>query len=214
MPVLEIPERPFWEVDHVGVAIRLTDHGMHSGILYRLDGEAPRILHLAFHCMLTDEEAAHPYRWADIGLDEDNKIVLAAQLSRIAHAKPAISYGFDADGMVFDPLTGEILPAPAGKGLTCATFIVAALKTYGYEFIDTASWPERAEDRAWEDKILQLLSRYASSEHVEAVRTSDRARRLRPGEVVGSATVAAENWPVEFEQAVDLAAQICVDLAA
>ena len=212
MPPLELEARPFSEVNHVGVVIQRTEHGLHSGLLYQLPNSEPRILHLAFHHMLRDEPAALPYRWSDMGLDEDNKLVLATLLSRIAATEPRINYGFDSDGACFDPETGDMLPLPIGKGLTCATFIVAALRTYRFRLLDPATWPERPEDREWEEAILNLLAEYATADHVEAVRSSVGAKRLRPDEVVGAATLSDDYWPASFQSARGLADQILADL--
>ncbi len=212
MPPLESDARPFSDVSHVGVAIQRTEHGLHSGLLYKLPNSEPRILHLAFHHMLRDEPAALPFRWSDMGLDEDNKLVLATLLSRIAATEPAISYGFDSDGACFDAETGDLLPLPVGKGLTCATFVLAALRTYRYQLLDTASWPDRPEDREWEEAILNLLAHYATPDHVEAVRADAGAKRLRPDEVVGAATLSDDDWPVAFQCARGLADQVLADL--
>src|SRR5690348_4900841 len=128
MPVLEAGDRPFSEVDHVGVVIQVPSPGYwHAGWLYRLPDEEPRILHLEGHHRLADEPAAAPFRWAELGLDALNKEVLAVLISRIANRRPMIPYAFDYDGVIFDEDTGDLAAPPAGKGLTCATLIVAVL---------------------------------------------------------------------------------------
>ncbi|PKA44039.1 hypothetical protein CWR43_06960 [Rhizobium sullae] len=108
MARLEPAERPFSEVDDVGVVICQGAVGWHVGLLYKAADGEPRVLHLAFHHDLKDEVAEAPFRWAQIGLDSDNKAVLAELLSRIAFKNPKISYGFNADGVCFDPATGAL----------------------------------------------------------------------------------------------------------
>lgn len=198
MPVLEAAGRPFADVEHVGLALRRTPLGMHSGILYRLPNEEPRILHLAFHHDLQDEPAAPPYRWSELGLDEVNKEILTEILARIAHRNPQIAYGFDANGVAIDPDTGDVTPGPPGKGLTCSTFVNAVLRAYGFELIDITDWPQRVDDIPFHNTIVGYLNGKASSEHVDAVRQDIGARRLRPDEVVGAGKLPDEQWAVPF----------------
>lgn len=212
MSGLELKLRPFSEVTHVGVVITKTQIGFHSGFLYQLPGENPRILHLAFHHLLEDDLADDPFRWAEIGVDADNKMILAEQLARIARIKPLISYGFDSEGSCFDANTGDLLPLPIGKGLTCATFILAVLRTYKYVLLDASSWPDRPEDRQWEQTILDYLANRASDEHIDAVKKDVGARRFRPDEVVGAATLLDDLWPVSYESAREIADRVIKDL--
>lgn len=207
---MEDVTRPFSDVEHVGMVIRkISANQLHSGFLYD-QGLGPRMLHLAFHHDLRDEEAALPYRWAQIGIDEDNKLVLAKQLSRIAGAEPKISYGFNFEGVAFDPNTGDLLPAPAGRGLTCATFIVAALRAFGHDLVVSETWPDRADDEEWRQSMLELMEHRVDGSHLEAVRTCVSAGRLRPDEIVGAG--ANDAWPVEFLTARELADQVIADL--
>lgn len=201
----------FGNVDVVGLAIHVTPLGYHSGILY-LDGSEARILDLAFHFKLRDEPAEGPFRWTQISLDRINKTVLAALVARIAHKTPYIPYGFNSDAVSFDFETGDLLTPPVGRGLTCATFILAVFDAYGYSILDRDYWPIRAEDAEWHATILSMLEEHADEGHVNAVRADRNAPRFRPEEVVGAAT--SEIWPVPFATALELAEQIRADLAA
>lgn len=213
MSVLEPSDRPFADAGNIGVVIEPTPHGYHSGILYCLPDGQSRVVHLAFHHDLRDEEATLPFRWAHINLDEDNKILLAYLVSRIKGSGTLIPYGFDASGICFDPASGQLLPAPSGKGLTCATFILAALRTYGYELVDALSWPERPEDQGWQQEMIEYLKGISSCDHINALQGDVGASRFRPAEVVGAAVVDADMWPVNFSKASELAEQVIADLA-
>lgn len=213
MPVLEAEGRSFADVEHVGLAIHRTHNdGLHSGILYKLDGEEPRILHLAFHHDLRDDPASVPFRWVQIGLDDVNKLFLAELVARIARRQPQIAYGFNSGGVAIDPETGDILPSPPGCGLTCATFITTVLRAHGYELIDVASWPERIDDIPFHEQIVTWLEPRASEEHVQAVREDIGARRLRPDEVVGAGSLSDDRWAVQFDLARAVADEIQADL--
>lgn len=213
MPVLCAPERKFDEVDGVAVAIRRIDaNQLHCGLLYKSDDDETRLLHLAFHHRLLDEKPNEKYRWADVGLDPFNRQVFAALASLIAEGSPAVPYGFDASGVCFDPSTGKLIPPPLGKGLTCATFILAVFKTYGYELVDEGTWKPRADDLTWQETILSMLKEKATQDHVDAVASDVGAMRFRPAEVVGAAT--CEVHPVAFDDACSLADEIVSELAA
>lgn len=105
-----------------------------------------------------------------MGLDEDNKLVLATLLSRNAATEPIITYGFDSDGACFDAETGDLLPLPVGKGLKCATFVLAALRTYRYQLFGPRFMARSAGGQRMGKAILNLLAQYATPDHVEAVR--------------------------------------------
>ena len=215
MPVLEAANRPFEDVDHVGVVIQVPAPGYwHAGWLYRLPDEEPRILHLEWHYQLSDMPAAAPFRWAQLGLDTLNKEVLAVQIAKIANKKPGVPYAFDFEGVIFDKDSGDLLPAPAGKGLTCATLIVAVLATYGHQLLDIDTWPALDED---DEAFLQLVAdkmeeHGAAQDHVDALRATNTSR-IRPTHVVGCAHVDSNEWPMGFPTAAELAEQVVADLA-
>jgi len=210
MPILAAKDAPFGDVERLGLAIHQTELGYHSGILYIENGQA-RVLHLAFHHMLRDELASSPFRWTQISLDLDNKIVLAALVARIANKHPAIPYAFNSDGVCFDKATGDLLQCPAGRGLTCATFILAVFALFGHPILEGSTWEVRPEDVTWQQAILAMLEGRSDPEHCEAVNADRNAPRYRPDEVVGGAT--HDDWPVPFATALALAEQIRADLA-
>jgi hypothetical protein len=135
-------------------------------------------------------------------------------LSRIANAMPAIPYGFNAQGVVFDPATGDLLSRPEiGKGLTCATFITAILQVYRYSLADLSTWPDRDQDREWEQDIIRFLTQFgASQEHIAAIRNDVGAKRLRPCEVVAAGFTPSDLWPLRFEAVAPIAQQVIDEL--
>ena len=180
----------------------------------KLDGGEPWIVHLAFHHRLTYEHPTDSYLWQNIALDGINRHVVAAWLGD-GHIHPNdVPYGIDATGVCFDKETGAFLEPPIGKGLTCATFITAVLRHLGFPLIQEATWPQRDDDIAWQEMILDVLKKYASDEHVEATRKDIGAKRFRPDEVVGAAICATSDWPVTFSDARLVADAILGDLAA
>jgi hypothetical protein len=218
--------RAFDLVSHIGIAIceyQFEDHeyGRHCGILYKLDDQAPRLLHLAWHRDLRDDEPDPKYLWGDVGLEASNRRFLAAWAGNQRINKQNIPYGLDSSGSCFDPDTGEFIPPPIGKGLTCSTYITAAFRQLGIELLQQATWPNRPEDVAFGQRIVDGLiadrERDPTSvrqEHIKGVRNDVGARRFRPVEVVGASTRTFAEWPIAFADARAAADQILQDLEA
>ncbi|WP_144435578.1 hypothetical protein [Roseovarius atlanticus] len=216
MPVLNGPGSSLEESHYLGVAIKNAGGDQnHCGLLYRLDDGEVRMLHLAFHFDLRDDEWRPDYCCAPVGFELENQLVVAAFANAVANAEPNVPYGFDANGMVFDRSSGELLEAPAGKGLTCATFVLALLRTLGFEPLDEASWPVRDDDEEWQAKILELMkANDANEDHIEAVTRNGQSKRFRPEEVVGASITDSDEWSIEFDKAQEIAQKVLEDIAA
>ncbi len=207
-------EKPFNEVDRLGVAICLTDPPRnHCGIIFQLDGEETKLIHLAWHARLKLESPGSEYIWSDVDLDKVNKSVLAAVFANMMRHAGEISYGIDSDMLCFEP-DGTYVAPPAGKGLTCATFIVATFLSQGYQIRDVSSWPDREDDVEWQKFIVETMKQYAwiSPEHIELVQNDIGAKRLRPDEVVAAASSSLDGWPATFTNAREIADQIVKQL--
>lgn len=216
MPVSVAVEVAPPDDEHIWVAICNIREGQnHCGLAYRRGVDEIRILHLAFHVDLRDEQLNAPYRRVSFGLDAANQLVVAGFAIAMSRAEPGIPYGFNDDGIVFDPKTGELLEAPAGRGLTCATFVTALLRHLGYELIDRATWPERETDTNWRAGMIDLIRQYGGDDdHVDALLSSPFAVRIRPEEVAGASGVEFGDWPVDYDSAYELAEEIVAELAA
>ena len=220
MTVSRSDERPYAEVRSLGVVVMAVpplDHraafGLHSGLLYRVDDGGPRISHLAWHFDLRDEPANDPYLWADVGLDEDNSRMVAAWLYARHNSPSDIPYGIDSAGACFDKTTQEFIPPPLGKGLTCSTYIVAVLKHLGFSLLLESSWPaDRQEDHSWQQAVIDKMKEgQASAEYVASAEKDVGAKRYRPAEVVGAATLSSP-WPVTFVDAASVAQSVIQDV--
>ena len=95
-----------------GVAIKaIGANQRHVGMLYKLSSEV-RLCHLAFYLDLRDELVGKSYCWAEAGLDESNRKLLAAQCARLAAGADKIPYGLAEQGISFDRSTGRYITAP------------------------------------------------------------------------------------------------------
>ncbi len=184
----------------------------HCGFIYRI-GSGERLLHLAFHYDLRDEIYNGTYWSAPLGLDIYNQAALAAIVSTIAAGEARVPYGFDFSGEVFDKANGDILNVPPGVGLTCATFILAVLRTHGFQPTNSDTWIVRPTDQRWQNRLIHYMeSAGASVEHISAVRSQPASARFRPEEVVGCVAIDSGEWPVEFDHALALAAEVLTDM--
>ena len=216
MPILSKPDEILSADDYFLIALKTSQTDQrHCGIIYRLDSNTVKILHLAFHYDLRNHDYLGDYHWTATDLSTENQKFLAAYSLLVSAVAPQIPYGFDANGVIFDAVTGEIAPIPPGKGLTCSTFVLALLRTYGFLPVDADTWPERTEDEVWKEKIIGWMrQKGASDDHIAAVVANKRSIRVRPEEVTGAMSENSSLWSVEFARAIELAVQVLDELAA
>ena len=198
------------------VLVRVAEGQFHLG-LGRGREPRERVLHLAWHRILRDEELARMVRGADrrlcpaavitLALDplvEEALRVLAGRVAR----RPAntLAYGFGEVSATFDRATGE--PSEEDAAFTCATFVLAMLRSVGVLLVDGSRWREPSEeDRRWQERIgEQLLAWIETHLHGELLesdlaRAKQRverdlgARRYRPTDVAGAALLPVAARP-------------------
>ena len=203
------------ESDSVWLAIKeLGPNSRHCGIVYRGSDGHFYFVHLAFHFDLRNQLEDSTYKWSRVGLDADNQTVLAAFAMVLGGNGPTIPYGFNSDGIIFDPSTGKLAPPPSGRGLTCATFVLKFLETYGFHLLDSSTWLERPDDPAWRDWIVENIANYSKDpRHAESIIAAPLGLRIRPEEIIGAASRPFQEWPVSFDAALILANQVLAELA-
>jgi len=211
-------ESPFERLRSAAIAIREIDpQQRHIGLLYS-DSALNRVsfLHLAWHFDLRCEAARPEYFWVDPAIPTPRLAQLAAicRLVWRANGKGRIPYGFGPPADCLDATTGAYLFGPAGSGLTCATFVLAAFHRAGLPLLRYETWPiGRAGDSEWQTRIVEALAATpgTTTEHVEAVRRDVGSTvRFRPEEVTVAATVVT--MPVDFTVADAHAAQLLLRL--
>lgn len=199
---------PIPDGDFVGVAIKSVAEGQnHVGLIYRLDDDPARLLHLAWHFDLRDELIREDYFWDAVGfLDSTNTAFMAAFLASVKSAAVAgIPYGFDVSNRYFT-LHGEYVPPPDGKGLTCASFVFTVFRDQGFAVLDLKSWPARPSDEEWQRFVMRALDGSATEVHLAELAADLPAVRIRPEEV--AACSAVQDIPLGFSVAEQLAAEV------
>ena len=209
------PAFPSDEVLGIAIGTPHDPSQRHVGFIYQLNGAGPRLAHLQWHHRATDEPLPSGYCWGASALDSINKAFLAAWVALLQKNSKAVPYGIEYDDHreYFDN-EANYVPQPVGRGLTCATFVLAVYSRTGYPILDAAGWPSnRAGDAEWQRHIIDLLRKNgASSEHVAAVAEDVGCVRFRPEEVVAGAISA--DVPIDFATADTLAKEILSDIGA
>lgn len=196
----------------VSLAIKQDDL-KHIGFIYKDSDDNVLCCHLAWHLYLfNDDEDLDQYICGEIGLDPTNQKILSAYIESVAkNSYGQVPYGVTYECPTFD-YHGVYKPQPNQHGLTCATFVLSVLESFGHFILDKSSWIQRQEDIEWQSFIVGCLqtSRVpVPSEHIDLVRNDiGRGCRLKPIEVFSSGIQEEKKWAVSFEDAVSLAAEI------
>jgi hypothetical protein len=217
MPFQKETEHPYDQLKTVGIAIHWNPayDQMHVGVLHRLEDDL-KLCHLKFHHDLARETPPAGYFWADCEMFSgsegrvSNGRYFAGIVAETAR-DPNIPFGyaFNEDCFLND---GTYQPMEIGKGLTCATFIIALFHSVGYPIVKLDTWKPRADDTAWQNKILAVLRGRASPEHADAAAAFLGQFRYRPEEV--SAAAVHPSPPLDFDESVALAAEILKTVGA
>ncbi len=213
---------PFDQVLDLALAIKIADTDQrHTGIVYRDrddPGAVTMLLHLAWHYKLTSEEVPPDYFWiVPPDIDPYLAFVLVRLCGKIANnyrpGQRGLEYAFRYDDGRFDETTGAFASA-SGKGLTCATFVLAVFATYGYPLLRVEEWKEREGDREWREKIIGWMKRSMDDSHVAAIQDESNTgcARFRPEEVVAAG--ASHDRPAGFAYAEALGKRIVEKLGS
>ena len=183
----------------------------HIAVVYRGDDRAYYLAHLAWHYRFRHELWDCRYYWVELpGVSEEVQETLADWIVLVASKAADIPIPYS---IVFSPdrsfdAAGEYIDSNDGRGLTCATFVLALLSDFGMPIADLTTWPKgRIEDQTWAVKILSYLHCEISSKYPNllpkfAQQWNERMqlRRYRPEEVAACA-YSYSGLPVSFDDA-------------
>ena len=201
----------------VGIGQDEAPHQLHAGVFHADAGNAPAMLHLAWHCHLQNDSPQDSYLWVQPPFDELRLRQVAAMCRRIfrKNAANGLPYGFGVPNDAFDPQTGEYLINGSQYGLTCASFVLAVFHVTGLPLVDYSTWPQgRPDDRPWQQFIIASLSQNPTNQvHAERISEDIGAVRFHPFEVAASAAKAQVQFPARFEDVDQLGTDIRVRIA-
>lgn len=111
-----------------------------------------------------------------------------------------ISYGFRySETSLFSMLDGSFKAADGTTGLTCATFVLAILRTAGVRLVKTASWPPASGVAAQINYLRHRIRNYGPSAHTQRLSEEIGCARFSPSQVAGACLY---DWhPVDYHSA-------------
>jgi hypothetical protein len=201
-------------VAEIGVAIKsVGGNQRHIGLIYRSATGEPYLAHLAWHLDFRNEPYPGGYFCGSSCLDEVSQQVFSAWLETFCARVQKISYGINSAGVILDSELLTFDPVPFGKGLTCATFVLALFERMGYQLLDAGEWATQPEDQAWQLSIIEALGRNPdeSKERLEAMATDVGCFRFRPEQVAAGVLRAPPS--LGYKSANELAAEILETLS-
>ena len=128
---------------YVGVGLgRPRSDQNHTGIIYS-EATQSHFLELRWHHELNQRTPPHYYSFVLLKIPKLRlpAVIGICRLVWETNREGKIPYGFRYPNDCFDSLTGQWLLGETGLGLTCATFIIATLKTAGINLLILESWP-------------------------------------------------------------------------
>lgn len=197
--------------DFVAVSFERTGPNQnHAGLCIRQGAEPELLVELRWHHQLAAGPLRSPARLAVLGIDPLRLPAVVGYIRSVAlNPGDRIPYGVALPDDCFDATSGAWLLGPTGRGLTCATFVIAVLKAAGFTLLDVLSWQARPEDEAWRQLIIAALrgnpSNRQQADHIER---EGACSRFRPEEVAGAGLVPVSGWPVGFAEALRRAATV------
>lgn len=193
--------------------------GPHVGISFHAVLAGPQILHLKNHLDLASEkiDPALELCWiaAPLELPPSASKQVVAYVRTVAKRLARINYGtnFLAAKGSFDP-KGSYKAPKGSLGLTCASFVLEVLRGASVKLIDEVTWKPTPENRAWAEDVCSWLIKFASAEHVEAVRRGIDGLRLHPWEVAAAGSLPFKQRPAAFEKVSGPASAIDAEITA
>jgi hypothetical protein len=195
-------------VDSVAVVVCRSGNGTHAGVAYRGPDGAARLLHLAFHLDLRDNDfdrVRSRFVCVVPNLRRADLVALAGYCRRIFLTNSAgrIPYNLAYEpGTTFDPDTGDLILPSDGTGMSCATFVVHLFRSAGNPLIDLTNWPaDRAGDREPQEELVRMMQTDPSpiyQAQAARIRSQIGCPRVRPEDVAGGCL--EDVLPAGFEQ--------------
>ena len=138
---------------------------------------------------------------------------LVAFVRAVATRGATINYAVDfiaAKGS-FSP-NGNYKPPRNSNGLTCASFVVEALRGGMINLVKESTWRPDPANVAWGHAVCDELEKTADADHIASVRKSLNGLRMRPFEIAGAGELGRARWPAEFGEVQAPAAAVGIEL--
>lgn len=204
------------EIKTFGVVLKETYPGYrHAGVVVSsLSGGGLRVLHLAGHYEFSNDEFDDTYALIpNCNFSQGELDYLAEKAMRLWEKNGAnIAYGLDFDGS--DPFDLDLkFMGDDGRGLTCATFVLAFLRKCAFPILDVESWKFREEDEKFQKIVYNHYAQKLTEEQAARMKASvANAARFRPEEVVACFSHYDEDL-IDFKQGQKFGTEILTELS-
>ncbi|CAG4906374.1 hypothetical protein [Paraburkholderia saeva] len=177
----------------------------HAGFVVKANDHNLWLFDLAWHnmCRKSPIDPGYAYVIAEF-LDPFAANAIIGFLANVYDAnKDRFTYaiGWDDKGGYFEKGTGKPLKTGLGEGLTCATFVLEVLARYGFDLVDTSTWPLTEENAQWQRMILDRLMQTRPTsidDFVVQLGRVGNVPRFKPEEAIGAANYFDED-PLPFD---------------
>jgi hypothetical protein len=200
-------ERFHFTSEHVpdlAVAIIVSRHGTHTGIIHRAGGKL-FLLDQRWHEDLGNApcDGMCPCVIPNLLPEEINDVTGLCRLiatRREQNPRDPAPYALYRNPLTrISAVTGEILLS-GGLGLTCSTFVLTIFEAARVPILDLTGWPRRPGDDDRHRELVALMRRTRVREdHVRMVEAELPCIRVRPEEV--AAAGMADAMPANHDQA-------------
>ena len=186
------------------VAVALTQHGRHAGLLMEDPGEDPYFAHIKGHLDLTTQHAPGDLRWVIPALsnNELSRVWFLVRQILDQAADNQVPFGFRYRNAAFIE-DGRLIMEPGG-GLSCSSFVVLVFHSVGLPLVREETWMEageerRAEDRIRREGIITFIRNEYPGRATELEAELDEPICIRPVEVAAASGMTPR--PVVFADA-------------
>jgi hypothetical protein len=192
--------------DQLAVAVSHSHIGAgHIGLAFHSAKSGPQVLHLAWHRKLEVDAIPGGLKacWAAsvLGVPSSASKQLVAFVRAVATRGATINYAVDfiaAKGSFSQ--NGNYKAPKNSDGLTCASFVVEALRGGMVNLVKESTWRADPANVEWGNAVCDELAKTADADHIASVRRSLNGLRLRPFEVAGAGALGPARWPAEFDE--------------
>ncbi|MCB9745630.1 MAG: hypothetical protein H6740_23840 [Alphaproteobacteria bacterium] len=189
----------------LAVVVQRLGAGLHSGVIYKVDQEPERFLHLLWHLKLRNEAPPSEGVWVQCTVQRAKKQIIVQRAARLAerYGDGSLGFGFALDGVrVLDDGTVDL---GGGSGLTCSAFVHVLFRDCGAALVNVDTYAaqrsdaEKRKDRDAQQALVHQLRSDGHGPQADRAQAEVGSARIRPEEIAGASGLRYR--PVELRDA-------------
>ncbi|HEV2739973.1 MAG TPA: hypothetical protein VGU66_15450 [Candidatus Elarobacter sp.] len=199
-------------IQRVAVALKLTDGGRHTGIVFR-DGGRLLFTHVGWHyTSIIQPFSGDEYHWMNPDTTDTEDNLIASYCRSVASAyKKGLPYAIERSAVIGSG--GVVTITRSGGGFTCATFVMDMFAGAGVTMFDESTWKVFPEDVAEQQRVVDLMKTWHIDARHIALQQSrvGRVVRFRPEDVAAGCAMTC-TAPNAFTKVRPVAEQLVAEL--